>query len=335
MFRMKKALFFLLLITVLSCKKEGSRSFVKLEGIAFGTTFHITMEDDEKKVKETEIDSLIHVMNRSLSTYLPNSDISKINRGDTAVLVDELFQEVFDKSSRLFRETNGAFDPTIGTLVNAWGFGPGKRINQMEKKTVDSLLVYVGFDQLRLENHKVHKAHPETFIDFNANAKGFGVDLIGRYLELQGIENYLIEIGGEIRARGVNEAGQLWRIAIEQPNFDGSRSYQTIISLKNESIATSGNYRKFKIDSVSGEKFAHTIDTKTGYPSKSNLLSASVIGELDCADVDGYATAFMAMGLEKSQGFLKERPHLKAFFIYSDQEGDLKTYTTENLSLED
>lgn len=335
MFSMKKVLIFLFLIAVVSCKKEGSSSFEKLEGLAFGTTFHITMDDAAEKIKETQIDSLIHAVNRSLSTYLPNSDISKINRGDTTILADDLFQEVFDKSYRLFSETDGAFDPTIGTLVNAWGFGPGKRISHMEKKTVDSLLVYVGFDQLRLENHKVLKAHAETFIDFNAIAKGFAVDVMGRYLELQGIQNYLVEIGGEIRARGVNEAGQLWRIAIEEPNFDGSRSFQTIISLKNESIATSGNYRKFKIDSISGEKYAHTIDTKTGYPSKSNLLSASVIGELDCADVDGYATAFMAMGLEKSQRFLEEHTYLKAFFIYSDEAGDLKTFTTENLSPEE
>ena len=330
---MKKVIYFLFLISFISCENKELVSFKKMEGLAFGTTFHITMDDAEKKIKEADIDSLIHVMNRSLSTYLSNSDISKINRGDTTVVVDELFKEVFKKSLRIFNETNGAFDPTIGTLVNAWGFGPGEKISHLNKKQVDSLLVYVGFDKLKLLNNKVIKEHSETFLDFNANAKGFAVDVIGRYLERQGVQNYLIEIGGEIRARGLNSSREDWKIAIEKPNFDGSRSFQTIIPLHNESIATSGNYRKFKIDSISGEKYAHTIDTKTGYPSKSNLLSASVIGDLDCADVDGYATAFMAMGLERSQRFLEEHNNIKALFIYADSEGELKMYATDNLSL--
>lgn len=329
---MKKVFFFLFLISFISCENKDVISFEKIEGLAFGTTFHITMDDPENKIKETDIDSLIHAMNRSLSTYLSNSDISKINRGDTTVVVDELFSEVFAKSLRIFNETDGAFDPTIGTLVNAWGFGPGKKISQLDKKQVDSLLVYVGFNKLKLINNRLIKEHSETFLDFNANAKGFAVDVIGRYLESQGVENYLIEIGGEIRARGLNSSREDWKIAIEKPNFDGSRSFQTVIPLHNESIATSGNYRKFKIDSISGEKYAHTIDTKTGYPSKSNLLSASVIGDLDCADVDGYATAFMAMGLEKSQRFLEEHSHLKALLIYTDTTGDLKIYATDNLN---
>ena len=329
---MKKVFFFLFLISFISCENKDVISFEKKEGLAFGTTFHITMDDPENKIKVTDIDSLIHAMNRSLSTYLSNSDISKINRGDTTVVVDELFSEVFAKSLRIFNETDGAFDPTIGTLVNAWGFGPGKKISQLDKKQVDSLLVYVGFNKLKLLNNRLIKEHSETFLDFNANAKGFAVDVIGRYLEGQGVQNYLIEIGGEIRARGLNSSREDWKIAIEKPNFDGSRSFQTVIPLHNESIATSGNYRKFKIDSLSGEKYAHTIDTKTGYPSKSNLLSASVIGELDCADVDGYATAFMAMGLEKSQRFLEEHSHLKALFIYTDSIGDLKIYATDNLN---
>jgi thiamine biosynthesis lipoprotein len=332
---MKKILFFVLAYWFASCHKEELRSYEKLEGHAFGTTFHITMDDLHGKIKESDIDSLIYVMNRSLSTYQPNSDISKINRGDTTVSVDDLFVEVFQKSYKIYQETEGAFDPTIGTLVNAWGFGPGRVISKMSKKQVDSLLVYVGFDKLKLEDHKVVKAHPETFLDFNANAKGFAVDLIGRFLEHKGIENYLIEIGGEIRARGFNDKKQNWKIAIEKPNFDGSRSFQTVITLTNESIATSGNYRKFKIDSLSGEKYAHTIDTRTGYPSKSNLLSASVIGNVDCADVDGYATALMAMGLEKSQRFLEEHNELKALLIFANTKGELETFNTQNLRLEE
>lgn len=323
-----------MIFLVYSCEKESQEVYQQLQGLAFGTSFHITMDDGENQVSEADIDSLIHAMNRSLSTYMPNSDISRINNGDTTVIVDELFKEVFEKSARIYEESDGAFDPTIGTLVNAWGFGPADPIEDMEQKDVDSLLVFVGFQKLKLENSKLIKMYPEMFLDFNANAKGFAVDVIGRFLEQQGIVNYLIEIGGEIRARGKNAKQQIWRIAIEKPNFDGSRSFQTIIVLNNEAIATSGNYRKFKIDASTGEKYAHTIDTKTGYPSKSNLLSASVIGDIDCADVDAYATAFMAMGLKKTKVFLDNHKDLKAFLIYGDENGDLQTYTTSNLNLE-
>jgi len=308
--------------------------YQQLEGLAFGTSFNITLDDPENKITEVDIDSLIHAMNKSLSTYIPNSDISRINKGDSSVVVDALFQEVFGKSAKIYHETEGAFDPTIGILVNAWGFGPGKPLNQMDQKTVDSLLVFVGFDKLQLKRGKLIKKHPETYLDFNANAKGFGVDVISRYLQSQGIQNYLVEIGGEIRSRGSNPKNLPWRIAIEKPNFDGSRSFQTIVSLQDESIATSGNYRKFKIDSLSGEKYAHTIDTQTGYPSKSNLLSASVIGSMDCADVDAYATAFMAMGLDKTLRFLERHDQIKCFLIYSDADEGLKTFATDNLILE-
>jgi len=331
---MKKVFIILLIFLVYSCEKESQKVYQQLEGLAFGTSFHITMDDGENQVSEADIDSLIHAMNRSLSTYIPNSDISRINNGDTTVIVDELFKEVFEKSARIYKESEGAFDPTIGTLVNAWGFGPADPIEDMQQKDVDSLLVFVGFQKLKLENSKLIKTYPEMFLDFNANAKGFAVDVIGRFLEEQGVKNYLVEIGGEIRARGNNAKNQVWRVAIEKPNFDGSRSFQTIIALDNEAIATSGNYRKFKIDAVTGEKYAHTIDTKTGYPSKSNLLSASVIGEIDCADVDAYATAFMAMGLEKTQEFLDNHIDLKAFLIYADENGSLQTYTTSNLKIE-
>ncbi|WKK65528.1 FAD:protein FMN transferase [Lutimonas zeaxanthinifaciens] len=332
---MKNTVLFLLFLIVISCDKEEQIPYQKFEGIAFGTSFHITFEGQEGLITEKAVDSIIHRVNKSLSTYIPNSDISKINRGDTAVVVDELFREVFEKSSVIYQETNGFFDPTIGTLVNAWGFGPGKQIIEMNQSTIDSLMEFVGFEKVKILNGKLIKKHPETFLDFNANAKGYGVDVIGKFLEGKGISNYLVEIGGEIRARGVNSRGMIWRVAIEKPNFDGTRSFQTIVTLNNESIATSGNYRKFKVDSLSGEKYAHTIDAKTGYPTKSNLLSASVIGEIDCADTDAYATSFMAMGYERTRDFLDKHHELKVFLIYSDADGSLKTFTTSNLVLDE
>lgn len=331
---MKKILFLVIFTLISSCAKEAQKQFQRLEGVAFGTTFSISMDDAEKKVSEKDIDSLIYIMNKSLSTYIPTSDISRINKGDSTVVVDQLFREVFEKSSKIYQETEGAFDPTIGILVNAWGFGPEMSLDQMNQEAIDSLMLYVGFDKVAIKDGKVFKKYPETYLDFNASAKGFAVDVIGRFLESKNIDNYLIEIGGEIRARGLSQKKRSWRIAIEEPNFDGTRSYQTVIALNNESIATSGNYRKFKIDSLSGEKYAHTINTQTGYPSKSNLLSASVIGDFDCADADAYATAFMAMGLDKTKIFLDDHKEIKAFLIYSDPEEGLKTYKTENLIIE-
>lgn len=328
---MKKILFYIFLIFLFSCdKNEKKNYFQKLEGSAFGTTFHITYEDKTGQNFEKQVDSLIHLMNKSLSTYMPNSDISKINNGDSTIVVDDLFLEVFEKSNRIYKETNGAFDPTIGILVNAWGFGPDKMIENLDSTHISRMLEVVGFDKVKIENNRVIKKYKETYFDFNALAKGFAVDVIGRFLENKNVNNYMVEIGGEIRARGFSQKNIPWIIAVEEPNFDGSRSFQTKIDLLDESIATSGNYRKFKIDAKTGEKYAHIIDPTTGYPIKSNLLSATVISNIDCADVDGYATALMAMGLTKGKQFLRKHPDLKAFLIFSDQDGEIKTYATEN-----
>ena len=322
-----------LIILLISCNEPSKKPYQKLEGLALGTIFHITYDSGKYEILENEIDSLLHLVNKSLSTYIPNSDISKINRGDSTIIVDELFVEVFNKSERIYKETKGYFDPTIGIIVNAWGFGPKSQMKRIDTSEIKTMLTFVGFKNVKIENGKVQKKFIETYLDFNAIAKGFAVDVIGRYLEAKNIDNYLVEIGGEIRARGVNSSKSPWTIAIEKPNFDGSRSFQSIIVLLNESIATSGNYRKFKIDSLTGEKYAHTMDTKTGFPSKSNLLSASVISTKDCADVDAYATALMSMGLEESKRFLKKHPELKVFLIYSTDDGQIKTFSSKNLRL--
>jgi len=330
---MRKVYLLLLLIVVFGCADQKKISYGKLAGIALGTSFHITYNRTDYSVSEKQIDSLIHQVNKSMSTYLPTSDISKINQGDSTIVVDKMFQDVFKKSERIYKETNGAFDPTIGVLVNAWGFGPNNKVENLDSTHVKSMLEFVGLEKIQLKNNKIIKKYSSTYIDFNAIAKGYAVDVIGWFLESKEIKNYLVEIGGEIRARGSNPDGKNWKIAIEKPNFDGTRSFQAVLELNDESIATSGNYRKFKIDKRTGRKFAHTIDTKTGFPSQSNLLSASVIAQKDCADVDGYATAFMAMGLKKSKLFLKEHQDLKCFLIYSDDKGDIKTFATKNLQI--
>ncbi|PCH53570.1 MAG: thiamine biosynthesis protein ApbE [Flavobacteriaceae bacterium] len=300
-----------------------------LEGNAIGTTFSIRYLDTSNRRFDAEIDSLILAVNRSVSTYISTSDISKINKGDTTILVDRFFEDVFLKSEKIYSETNGDFDPTIGILVNAWGFGPGKAIDNLDSVKIKELLNFVGFNKVTLENKKVTKLFPEIYFDFNAIAKGYLVDVVGQLFEQNNIKNYMVEIGGEIRARGVNEHGEFWRIAIENPNEDGSRSFATTIQLKNESMATSGNYRKYRT-TADGTKYVHTINTKTGYATPSNLMSASVLSKSDCADVDGYATAFMAMGLEKAQDFLKKHMKLKAFLIYADENGEMQTFKSAN-----
>lgn len=326
---MKRFLIFCFAIILNVSCSNNRQDIVKLEGDALGTTFHITYYDINKRNFSNKIDSLIHLINKSLSTYIPTSDISKINQGDTTVVVDAYFEEVFNKSLVVFKTTNGIFDPTIGSLVNAWGFGPQKKLEELNQTKIDSLLQYIGLDKIKLKNHKLIKSNPSIYLDFNAIAKGYAIDIIGRFFESQNIDTYLIEIGGEIRARGQ----KTWKIAIEHPNFDGLQSFQATIDLYNESIATSGSYRKYKNDLKSGQKYIHIINPKTGYATMSNLLSASVIAATDCADVDAYATAFIAMGLEQTKAFLKSYPKFKVFLIYSDDKGTIQTYKTENLVL--
>ena len=323
--------FFLLLFLSFSCRQAKESKRTKLEGHAFGTTFHISYDDEQDFTKQ--IDSLFHLVNKSLSTYIPNSDISRINKGDTTVLVNDYFTEVYEKSLKIYKETEGVFDPTIGVLVNAWGFGPEKISVKPDFAKIKELLKLVGFDKVQIENDKVKKDNDSIYFDFNAIAKGYAVDIAGRFLESQNIANYLVEIGGEVRTKGKKDDGSNWKVGIEDPNFDGTRSIQKIIPLENESMATSGSYRKFKIDSVTGKKYVHILNPKTGYSTQSNLLSVSIIGKKDCADVDGYATALMAMSVQKAKQFLNNHQELKAYLIFSDKKGNLETYATSNLDL--
>ena len=274
----------------------------------------------------SSFDSIFNRTNQSLSTYISSSDISRINRGEKDVLVDENFVEVFYKAQRVYQESKGIYDPTIGQVVNAYGFGPEKYVSPPSDSLITAKMQFVGFDKVEIVSGQVVKQYAETYFDFNSVAKGFGVDLVGRFLESKGITNYLVEIGGEIRARGLNERKVYWTVAVEKPNFDMTRSVQEIISLNNESIATSGNYRKFRVNKETGEKFVHTINALNGKAEQSNLLSASVITDLDCADADAYATAFMAMGYEETINFVANRSDIRVLLIYLDQNGDSQVY---------
>lgn len=323
---MKKAFFIFLfssLFTLTSCKNEINTP-IKLQGFVFGTSYNIIYYDVGISFEE-EIIQLFEDVNNSISTYIPSSDISRINSGDSGVIVDAYFKEIFSKSERIFKETKGYFDPTVGNLVNAWGFGPEKPLNNLDSSRVKDLMKFVGFDKVTIENNQVNKKYSETYFDFNSIGKGYGLDIIARFLESKKIKNYLIEIGGEVRVKGTKPEGKIWTVQLENPNTDGTRSAYTYLQLTNSSMASSGNYRKFRM-APTGEKYVHTINPKTGFALESNLLAATVIAELDCADVDAYATAFMAMGLEKTVKFLEAKPHLKVVLIYVNEAGDLAEF---------
>ncbi len=301
-----------------SCKQR--ENLMKFKGYIFGTSYTI-IYDAHHNYKH-QIDSIFDVVNQSMSIYIPNSDISKIN-DNKEVFIDSMFVEVFKKAKRIHKETDGYFDPTIGQLINFYGFG-AEKIKDTSDKRLKKIKSLVGFQKVTIKDRKVYKQNPEIKFDVNALAKGYGIDVVGRFLEQKNIKNYLIEIGGEIRARGLKK-GNPWKIAIENPNTDGTQSFNRIIELTNKSMATSGNYRKFRVDSL-GNKYVHIVNPKTGLARESNLLSASVIADGDCADVDAYATAFMAMGLEKTKYFLKKYPHLKVILIYRDDKKELQVF---------
>jgi thiamine biosynthesis lipoprotein len=322
-------LFAVLLILLLSCNQEGKEN-IKIAGKAQGTTWHITYFSKSKKIFTKEIDSLLKAIDTSLSTYLSVSIISRINKNDSSVLADNYFLDVFNKSREISEKTRGFFDVTVGPLINAWGFGFTKKA-KVDSAMIDSLLNFAGYKMVRLEGKKLIKEKPQTMLDFNAIAQGYTVDVLAAYLESKGIMNYLVELGGEVKARGKKNKNINWTVGIDQPNEmpTDERPLKAIIKLNNRALATSGNYRKFYIED--GKKYAHIIDPYTGYPAKHNLLSTTVLAG-DCMTADAYATAFMVMGLERSKQFLaaNKELQLEVFFI-SDENGFWKTYTSETL----
>lgn len=319
---------FIISFFLISCNST-TKSLIKIEGDAQGTTYHISYLSEVGINHKTAIDSLLKEIDSSMSTWLPASLISRINNNDNNVLVDQYFIEVFKKSIEVSEKTDGIFDVTIGPLVNSWGFGTIEKKHSDSKK-IDSLRQFVGYKMLKLEGKKIIKAKPEIKLDFNAIAQGYTVDVLANYLESKGIENYLVEVGGELKAKGKKET-EFWKVGIDKPNEKESsvRELEAVISLENKALATSGNYRKFYEED--GQKFSHIINPKTGYPAKQNLLSATVIAK-DCITADAYATAFMIMGLEKSIQFLENNKDLKleVYFIY-DAHGAWETYASENI----
>jgi len=323
-------------LILFSCKENSKTKSYYFKGEALGTTYHIKVFPGDTisgKIYQKDIDSVLTAVNASLSTYQSGSLISRLNKGEV-LQTDDQFNDVYKAARIIYRQTGGLYDPTIGILVNAWGFGPGKKIKGIEKDStiVDSLKRFVGYNLLHIDEHGfLQKKYPQVYIDYNSIAKGYAIDRVGKMLENKGAQNYLVEIGGEVLAKGKNIAkNRPWLVAIDNPLQRKGNKYISKIELFDQAIATSGNYRKFYIDSITGLKYVHTLDPKTGYPAISNLLSASVIAK-NCTMADGYATAFMVMGLERSKKFLQLHPELQAFLVYSDKKGNLKTYKTKGV----
>lgn len=314
--------YLLLLFTLLSCAQKNGDELRSFSGEALGTGYTVQFYSDHRFPVQERFDSVVAVINHSMSTYIEDSDISRINAGDTSVVVDEMFKEVLAQSRQVYDITDGYYDPTVGILVNAYGFGPEKAIKQLDKPILDSLMHYVGLDEISLSaDGRIKKENKAVYIDFNSIAKGYCIDRVGIMLEENGVTDYLIEMGGELRTRGTNlEKKSAWKIGIENINSPiEDRKYTKIVALTDRGMAGSGNYRKFRIDSATGKFFVHTVNPLTGLAEKTDVLSATVIATT-CAKADAYATACMAMGLERSKKVLEGLDDVDAYLLYA--EGD-------------
>lgn len=314
---MKKIAFLFLLTLIFSCEETNKNRTIS--GAVFGTSYAVIYNGDDNYQKQ--FDSLFVAINNSMSTYQKDSDISKINRNE-AVKVDAHFKTVLKVAKEVYRATQGAFDPSIGAVVNAWDFGPDKNVETLDSLKIKSLMKTVGLNRVGLVANQVKKPY-NVKLDFNAIAKGYGVDVIGQFLESKGVANYLVEIGGELRVRGLNvEKKSAWKVGIQNPNVDDSNPYIDTIELKDKAMATSGTYRKFKTDE-NGNRYAHIINTKTGYPSKTNILSVSVIAD-DCMVADAYATAIQSMKMNAIKDLLNKKQELQVFLIFENANKELE-----------
>tara|TARA_Y100000766_G_C18871801_1_gene588685 strand:- start:522 stop:1520 length:999 start_codon:yes stop_codon:yes gene_type:complete len=306
---------------IFSCSKPANKKIIS--GYSFGTSFSIQFEkNNDENIIKNKIDSLFKIVNNSFSTYISDSDISKINRGDSLLVVDDHFKKVFLKSYEIWELSKGFFDPTVGSLVNAYGFGPENKIKNFSKKQLDSLIELTGFSKVSLTSEgTIKKKYSNIYLDFNAIGKGYIVDLISELLISYDIKNFLIEIGGEIIAKGKNpNSGDFWKVAIDNPSQKNNRQFIKTIFLENKALATSGNYRKYIIDSLTGKKYVHTINPKNGKSFQSKILSVSVLAS-DCMTADAWATALMVMPFRLSKSIIESIEGIDAYWILSNQKG--------------
>lgn len=319
----------------------GDDRFYEIHGKTQGTTYTIILEDENKSISKTEIDSIFTAFDMSLSTYVKNSVITQMNDSEREIsLLDKthFFQNCYNESQHIFQLTKGDFDPSVFPLVQGWGFMThvDTPLSQIE---IDSILEYIDFKSERHHSIKFNKDsiyftknNPKFKIDFNAIAQGQSVDVVDQYLKENGISNCYIEIGGELIVRGVNREGQDWRIGIDSPEENlKNREIENVLSISNCAVATSGNYRKFYVKD--GVKYSHTLNPKTGYPVQHSLLSATVIAK-SCLKADGYATAFMVMGKDKALEFVENHPEeaLEIYLLFADENGEIQRVMSQDFS---
>lgn len=320
-------LVFLIVGTVFIVRQQRSTPYQHDKGQVFGTFYHITYQNDTSL--NNDILAELAKVDSALSMFNDKSIISRINRGED-VKTNEMFDTVFNLAENIADNTNGAFDITVAPLVNAWGFG-FKTGNPPTKAAIDSLRSIVGYKKVTLRNNRITKTDPRVMLDCSAIAKGYGCDVVAHLLQRHGIENYMVEIGGEVVTHGISEKRLPWKIGVTKPTDDSlavDKELQTVLNVKNIAMATSGNYRNFYYKN--GKKYAHTIDPKTGYPVQHNILSATVLAK-HCAEADAYATSFMVMGLDGAKKTLENHPELMAYLIYADHKGNMQVWYSPSM----
>ena len=327
-------LLFLIIGTILIIRQQHEMPYQHNSGLVFGTVYNITYQHDIDLQKQIEAE-LMKVDN-SLSPFNDKSVITKVNRNEPVTLND-MFLKVFELAEKISAETDGAFDITVAPLVNAWGFGFKQGISPTEQ-VIDSLRQIVGFQKVELvkpdtkkSSMYIKKQDPRIMLDCSAIAKGYGCDVVAEFLKKNGIQNFMVEIGGEVVTKGVSDKRVPWRIGVTKPTEDTisvSNEVQTVLNVTNKAMATSGNYRNFYYKG--GKKYAHTIDPKTGYPVQHNILSATVLAD-DCATADAYATSFMVLGFEGTQRILDKHPELMAYLIYTNDIGEYSVWYSPSM----
>lgn len=320
---MRKYILIISALLLFSCKEQPKKT--NYSGITQGSYFSITYYDESGRTFESEFDSIFDAVENSVSLWDENSIIRKVNRNED-VVVDKVFRDNFEWAKKASEFSDGAFDATIGPLVAAWGFHYKKEM-EMTPAMVDSIRQLVDFKKIEIIDNKIVKAKPNMTLDFNAVAQGYTADLIGTFLEEKGVTNYLVDVGGEIMARGGKPNGENWIIGIEKPseNYDSERNVQLKITLKDKGIVTSGNYRKYI--EKDGVRYSHSIDPKTGYPVPQNLLSATVIAD-NAAWADCLASICMIVGKDKALQMLEDNADIEGYLIFVDEDGTIKTTST-------
>ena len=311
-----------------SCKQK--QEYKTIDGFTQGTTYHIVYEQPGKDTLNALVDSLLLSIDNSLSVYNDSSLISRINRNES-VMPDTLFINVFSRSREIWDLSSGSFDISAAPFFEVWGFGAGEK-RDVTQKMVDSIRQFVGMDKISLAEGKIVKSDPRVSLNVNAIAQGYTADVIAYAFDRLGIDNYLVEVGGEIFCKGVNAKGLEWSVGLDKPvegNMIQGGELQEVIYLSGKGLATSGNYRKFIEEN--GQKYSHTIDPRTGFPVKQSLLSATVVAA-DAMTADAYATWFMVVGLEKAKEILANTPSVDAYLVY-DNEGKFEVYYTKGINI--